>query len=144
MVFDKKEGKKGDKVKPVGPGDVIEPEKKHGPTVQHKAHAGPHFSHEEKQHIKFLRNKIRDHKPLTEDDVEYAKEHKMDLSHAVIGKGKSAHAHSHAKKPHKVNYDNITFDWRLIRVIESVESKRIRREALFENILFDEVNAYSW
>jgi len=111
MVF-KKEGK-GDKVKPVGPGDVIAPEKKHGPTVQHKAHAGPHFSHEEKQHIKYLRNKIRDHKALTEEDVEYARDHKMDLSHAVIAAdGKTAHAkkNQHGKKPHKVNYDNMTFD----------------------------------
>ena len=110
MVFKKE---KGDKVKPLGPGDVVEPVKvKHGPTVQLKAHQGPHFSHEEKQHIKFLKKRIHDHKPISEEELEWAKEHKIDVSHVEVAKGKSAHDKFLAKKnkSHKVNYDNLTFD----------------------------------
>lgn len=109
MVFKKE---KADKVKPVV-GDVIEPVKKHGPTVHHEAHAGPHFSHEEKQHIKYLKKKIREHKPLTEEDAQYAKDHKVDISHATISTGDKAKSQEKPhgkKKANKVNYDTITFD----------------------------------
>lgn len=110
MVFKKGEGKaqqKG-KVQPVGDTIPSSPEKKHGPTVHHDAYNGAHWSHEEKQHIKFLRNKIKDHKAITEEDAEWAKAHKLDISHAVIKKGGPSSPRS-PKGKKKVDYDNMVF-----------------------------------
>ena len=110
MVFKKGEAKdkavKGKAVQPVG--DVIPPpEKKHGPTVQHEKYHGDHWSHEDKQHIKFLRNKIKDHKPISQEDADWAKEHKIDVSSAVISSGKGSPRSPKAGKKKKVDYDHI-------------------------------------
>ena len=112
MVFKKIEAKDSgskSKVQPVG--DVIPPpEKKHGPTVVHEAYHGKngaHWSHEDKQHIKFLRNKIKDHKPIGQEDADWAKEHKIDVSSAVISTGKSSPRSPKAGKKKKVDFDHI-------------------------------------
>ena len=107
MVFKKGEAKaqKG-KVQPVG--DVIPPpEKKHGPTVHHDAYHGAHWSHEDKQHIKFLKNKIKEHRPISQEDAEWAKQHKMDVSNAMISGGKSSPRSPKEKAKKKVDYDHI-------------------------------------
>ena len=109
MVFKKGEAKgtKG-KVAPVG--DTIPPpEKKHGPTVQHEAYKGDHWNHEDKQHIKFLRNKIKDGKPISEQDAEWAKAHHVDISHATIKKGPSSPRSPKGKAKKKVDYDHMVF-----------------------------------
>lgn len=110
MVFKKGESKatKG-KVAPVG--DTIPPpEKKHGPTVQHEAYKGDHWSHEDKQHIKFLRNKIKDGKSISEEEAEWAKAHHLScISHATIKKGPSSPRSPKGKAKKKVDYDHMVF-----------------------------------
>ena len=112
MVFQKGEAKgaKGAKGKVAPDADTIPPpEKKDGPTVQHKAYQGDHWNHEDKQHIKFLRNKIKDGKAITEEDAEWAKAHHVDISQATIRKGPSSPRSPKGKGKKKVDYDHMVF-----------------------------------
>lgn len=57
-----------------------------------------HYSHDEKRHMKYLRNKIRDGVELSEEEVLFATNHKIELSKAKKKDASGEHPHKDKKK----------------------------------------------
>jgi hypothetical protein len=66
----------------------------------HKKASKAHYSHDEKRHMKYLRNKIRDGVELSEEEVLFATNHKIELSKAKKKVASGEHKDAHHDKTH--------------------------------------------
>lgn len=62
-----------------------------------------HYTHDEKHRMKYIRNKIRDGETLSEEEVAFAQNHKIELTKAKKKDGAAAehHGKAHQKKDKK-------------------------------------------
>ena len=85
-VLDGGESKKKEAVAPPKaapqPKPVAEEKREDENAFDQKKASKVHYSHDEKRHMKYLRNKIRDGVELSEEEVLFATNHKIELSKA--------------------------------------------------------------
>ena len=81
---------------------VEEREDENNVTFDQKKASKVHYSHDEKRHMKYLRNKIRDGVELSEEEVLFATNHKIELSKAKKKDASGEHPHkdAHHSKAH--------------------------------------------
>lgn len=84
------------------PKPVVEEREDENVVFDQKKASKVHYSHDEKRHMKYLRNKIRDGVELSEEEVLFATNHKIELSKAKKKDASGEHPHkdAHHSKTH--------------------------------------------